>query len=305
MLTDTREMLAKAQAGKYAVAHFNTKNLEFTQAILEAATELSSPVIIAASTKVLEHALVEDLAPMVRELARRAPVPVAFHLDHGPNIDWVVQALGHGFTSVMIDASAKPFEENIALTREVVEMCSGSGVPVEAELGQLKGVEDWVKAAQHVFTDPDSAAEFVERTGCSSLAVAIGTSHGAYKFKGASHLDFDRLKAIRERVSVPLVLHGASMVPTGLVQEFQSFGGKTGGDATGVSEEDIRTAIGLGICKVNSDTDLRLAFTVAARKHYQENPTDFDPISLLSKTRDAVKAMAKHHMQLFGSAGRA
>ncbi len=304
MLVDTHEMLEKARAGGYAVPHYNTKNLEFTQAIIDAATAMHSPVIIATSSKVLEHARIEDLAPLIRDLARRAPVPIALHLDHGPDIKTVVTCLAHGYTSIMIDASSKTFEENIAITKEAVELCSAAGVPVEAELGQLKGVEDWVAVENHVFTDPEKAVEFVQRTGCSSLAVAIGTSHGAYKFKGPSKLDFERLKKIRERVSIPLVLHGASLVPQDILASVREYGGKLD-TAFGVSEEDIKTAISLGICKVNSDTDLRLAFTAAARELYAKKPQSFDPIDLLGVTRSAVQKICEHHMKLFGSAGRA
>lgn len=304
MLVDTRLMLKKAQEGGYAVPHFNTKNLEFTQAIIDAAVELQSPVIIATSTKVIEHARIEDLALIVQALARRAPVPIALHLDHGPDVHTAVQCLAHGYTSIMIDASSKPYEENVAITHEVVQLADAAGVPVEAELGQLKGVEDWVKVENHVFTDPDTAVDFVKRTGCSSLAVAIGTSHGAYKFKGPSKLDFERLKVIHSKVDIPLVLHGASIVPQEVLAEARKYGAVLN-EAYGVSEEDIRTAISLGICKINTDTDLRLAFTAAGRKLYHDHPENFDPVSFLGETREAVKEMAKRHMILFGSAGKA
>ena len=304
MLVTTTEMLRKAQEGGYAIGHFNTSDLETTQAIIEAAVETSSPVIVATSTKALEFAQISELASIVRRLAAQAPVPVALHLDHGPSRDWVEKCLANGFTSIMIDASSKPFAENLALTREVVGLCAPMGVPVEAELGQLKGVEDWVVAQEHVFTDPVAAEHFVEQTRCSSLAVAIGTSHGAYKFAAASKLDFERLEIIREHVHIPLVLHGASGVPQATLALAAQYGAVIK-EAHGVSDEDIRQAIKLGICKVNTDTDLRLAFTAAGREFYAKNPENFDPRAFLQATRNAVKQLVKNRIELFGSAGKA
>lgn len=304
VLTTTIDMLRKAQEGGYAVGHFNTRNLEFSQGIIDAAVEMSSPVIVAISIKSLEHGGVAALARIVKELAAEAPVPVALHLDHGPDYAWAERCVAHGFSSIMIDASSKPYGENVRMTKDVVQLCHAAGIPVEAELGQLKGVEDWVNATDHVFTDPAVALDFVNQSQCDSLAVAIGTSHGAYKFKGGSKLDFERLKKIREVVSVPLVLHGASMVPQDLLAKAKQFGAKLE-DAAGVSEEDIKTAISLGICKVNTDTDLRLAFTAAGREFYEQNRENFDPISFLAHTRNAIKEHVKRHITLFGSAGKA
>jgi fructose-bisphosphate aldolase class II len=304
MLVSTTEMLRKAQAGKYAVGHFNTSNLEFTQSIISAAEALRAPVIIATSTKAIEYASIKDIALVVRGLAERASVPVALHLDHGPSLKWVALCLENGYTSIMLDASSKSYEENVALTRGAVELCSLRGVPVEAELGVLKGVEDDVSAQEHIYTDPAVAARFVSETGCTSLAVAIGTSHGAYKFHGEAHLDLARLAAIREHVSVPLVLHGASAVPQALVAQANQFGGAIQ-DAQGVPDSAIRDAIANGICKVNTDTDVRLAFTAAARRFYAEHPSDFDPRAFLAVTRDAVKELVMDRIKLFGSDGKA
>jgi fructose-bisphosphate aldolase, class II len=304
MLVTTAEMLRDAQKGGYAVGHFNTSNMELTQAIIEAASELRSPVIVATSVKALEYLPISELGAMIRRMAEQAPVPVALHLDHGPSLEWVELCLAYGWSSIMIDASSKPYNENIAITRDAVEISRPQGIPVEAELGQLKGVEDWVTAENHVFTDPQAAKEFVARTGCSSLAVAIGTSHGAYKFSGTSKLDFERLKKIRELVDIPLVLHGASATPKELVDKANQYGAKLE-NVTGVSEEDIKTAISLGICKINTDTELRLAFTAALREFYGTHPTDIDPRAALACAREAVKKEVKHRIELFGSAGKA
>jgi fructose-bisphosphate aldolase, class II len=304
MLTSTTEMLRKAQAGGYAVGHFNTSNLEFTQAIIEAATELSSPVIVATSVKALEYAQIAELGSIVQRLAAQTAVPVALHLDHGPDMRWVQQCLAHGWTSIMIDASHLPYSENLKLTKEAVQLCRAAGIPVEAELGQLKGVEDWVEAKAHVFTDPLTAQDFVTQTGCSSLAVAIGTSHGAYKFAGESKLDFERLQQIRNNVSIPLVLHGASSLPQGLLDRLRTAGG-TLQNAAGIPEEDIRHAISLGICKVNTDTELRLAFTTALREFYAQHPDNIDPRAALAYARAVLKEEVKSRILLFGSAGKA
>lgn len=304
MLVTTTEMLRKAQEGKYAIGHFNASNIEMSQAIIEAATELSSPVILGTSTKAIEFAGISNLHAVVKHLANQAPVPVALHLDHGPSFEWATKCLAHGWTSIMIDTSSKPYAENLRLTKQVADLCSAAGIPVEAELGQLKGVEDNVIAAETVFTDPVMAADFVQESKCNSLAVAIGTSHGAYKFKGESKLDFDRLKKIREVVSIPLVLHGASAVPQEIIAKAENYGAHFE-EATGVSADDIRTAISLGICKVNTDTDLRLAYTAAGREFYIKNPSDFDPRAFLAHTREAVKDVVKSRIQLFGSAGKA
>jgi fructose-bisphosphate aldolase class II len=304
MLVSTEEMLAKAQASGYAVGHFNTSDLEMTQAIIEAATELKAPVIIATSVKAMEFAHVEHLAPIVRQLAAAASVPVALHLDHGPSLKWVALCIQNGYTSIMLDVSSKPYEENVALVKGAVELCEPHNIPVEAELGVLKGVEDDVSAAEHIYTDPAVAAQFVADTGCKSLAVAIGTSHGAYKFHGSAHIDLARLEAIRKEVTVPLVLHGASGVPEHLLAQANQFGGRIS-DAQGVPDETIREAIKRGICKVNTDTDLRLAFTAAGRKFYAEHPEDFDPRAFLAVTREAVKDIVKDRIRLFGSDGKA
>lgn len=304
MLTTTKEMLLKAQAGGYCVGHFNTSNLEISQAIIDAATELNSPVIVATSTKALDYARLSELGSIVKRLAAQAPVPVALHLDHGPDIKWVQRCLAEGWTSIMIDASHLTYSENARVTKEVVQLCHAVDVPVEAELGQLKGVEDWVQASEHVFTDPTVAAHFVSETGCDFLAVAIGTSHGAYKFNGDTRIDLERLSKIRGVVSAPLVLHGASSLPESLLQKLRRNGGVLEG-AAGVSEENIKEAIRRGICKVNTDTELRVAFTAAMREYYTLHPADIDPRAALAYARNAVKEEVKQRIMLFGSNGKA
>jgi fructose-bisphosphate aldolase class II len=261
-------------------------------------------VIIATSIKALEYAGIDQLSSIMHKLAQQAIVPIALHLDHSPNLAWIEQALSYGFSSVMLDASHLPFEENVNLTKQAVELCNQAGIPVEAELGQLKGVEDHVRAAEHVFTDPEQAALFVQQTGCSSLAVSIGTSHGAYKLNSNSKLDFDRLKTIREKVSVPLVLHGASSLSPELLEKAAKCGLQLG-NPTGIPEQDIRTAISLGVCKVNTDTELRLAFTVAMREFYAKYPGSIDVREAVGYARNAVNEEVKSRIKLLGSAGKA
>ena len=245
--------------------------------------------------KLVEAALAEDPS-----------VPVAVHLDHGSSFELCRDCIDGGFTSVMIDGSHLPFEENIALTKKVVEYAHPRGVWVEAELGKLAGVEEHVQNADHVYTDPQEAVEFVERSGCDSLAVAIGTSHGAYKFKGDAKLDFDRLEAIGKLLpDYPLVLHGASSVPQEFVALCNKYGGNVAG-AKGVPEEMLRKAAGMSVCKINVDTDIRLAVTASIRQHMAEHPEDFDPRAYLKPARAAVKAMVAHKIRnVMGSSGKA
>lgn len=306
MLYTNKEIQLAAQKGGYAVPAFNTSNLEMTKAIVEVAEELRSPVIIATSTSAIKYAGIEEISAIVRGLGDRASVPVSLHLDHGTDFDLIVQCIRHGWTSVMIDASHHPFEENIRMTAEIVKIAHAAGLSVEAELGQLAGIEDniQVDAANAHLTDPDQAKQFVEESGCDTLAVAIGTSHGAYKFAGESRLDFERLKEIREKVSVPLVLHGASSVYQNWVERFKKSGGEMK-PAHGVSDEHIKKAIELGITKINIDTDLRIAFTTALREFLNENPSQFDPRKILKAPTEALKEIIRGKMQLMGSAGKA
>ena len=305
-LTTNLELQKKAQQGKYAVGAFNTSNLEITQAILEAAAENSSPVIIATSQSAIEYAGIETLSNLVRTLAGHLSIPVSLHLDHGTDYDIIIGCLRHGWTSVMIDGSHAPLEENIAMTREIVKVAHAVGISVEAELGRLVGVEDQisVKAEDAQLTDPDEAVRFVSETGCDTLAVAIGTSHGAYKFKGEAKLDFDRLKAIIRKVEVPLVLHGASSVKREIVEKGTQYGARLPG-AAGVPEEHIRKAISLGITKVNIDTDLRLAFTAVTREFLAQQPEVFDPRKVLGAGRQGMKEVVKEKIALLGSVGKA
>lgn len=305
MLVTNKELLDAARNGGYAVGAFNINNMEFIQAISEAALELGSPAILAVSEGAIKYAGFDYLLSMVKVASGPDKAMFSLHLDHGRDMDVIRKCVKDGFTSVMIDGSHLPFEENIKVTREVVEMAAAKGVSVEGELGKLAGIEDNVSVTEQEarFTDPDEAAEFVERTGVDSLAVAVGTSHGAYKFKGKAELAMDRLSEIGSRVSIPLVLHGAS----GVNPEHVALANKSGaeiGDARGVPDEAIKEAVRRGICKVNIDTDMRIAFTAFMRKNLNENPGVFDPRKYLGAGREGVKEVVKSKVKLFGSEGR-
>ncbi len=274
----TREIMEKAQQGGYAVGAFNVENMEMVQAVLAAAEAEHAPVILQTTPGTLKYAGPACFAGVVSRLAERACVPAALHLDHGNSYELAEMCRREGYTSLMIDGSKLPFEENIAITRRVVDMAGD--IPVEAELGTVGGKEDGMEARPQ-YTDPEEAAQFVERTGISSFAVAIGTAHGVYK--GEPKLDLDRLSAVRERVSVPLVLHGTSGVP----------------------EEQVRACISRGICKVNYATDLRIAFTAAVRKVLAEQPEAYDPKKYLAAGRSAVENRVRELIRLLGSSGKA
>lgn len=298
-------MLGPARAGGYAVGAFNTSDMEVTQAIVEAAEETRSPVIVAVSESALGYGGM-GLIELVKHLAREATVPVALHLDHGSSFGSCVRALRWGFTSVMIDKSHEDEETNVRETARVVEAAHAAGVTVEAEIGRLAGIEDHVNvsAEDAALTKPDEAARFMERTGADYLAVAIGTSHGAYKGKGRPFIDHARLEGIAARVAAPLVLHGASGVPEELVRRFRDAGGVVGG-AVGVHPDDVTRAVRHGISKVNTDTDLRLAFTTSVRESLRDDPTLFDVRKLLGRARQEMRAVVADRMRLFGSAGKA
>lgn len=298
-------MLGPARAGGYAVGAFNTSDMEVTQAIVEAAEETRSPVIVAVSESALGYGGM-GLIELVKHLAREATVPVALHLDHGSSFGSCVRALRWGFTSVMIDKSHEDEETNVRETARVVEAAHAAGVTVEAEIGRLAGIEDHVNvsAEDAALTKPDEAARFMERTGADYLAVAIGTSHGAYKGKGRPFIDHARLVGIAARVAAPLVLHGASGVPEELVRRFRDAGGVMGG-AVGVHPDDVTRAVRHGISKVNTDTDLRLAFTTSVRESLRDDPTLFDVRKLLGRARQEMRAVVADRMRLFGSAGKA
>ena len=298
-LVDTKEMFKKAYEGHYAVGAFNVNNMEIIQGIVEAAIQEKAPLILQVSAGARKYAKHIYLTKLVEAAVEDTGLPICLHLDHGADFEICKDCVDGGFTSVMIDGSKYPFEENIELTKRVVDYAHNKGVVVEAELGKLAGVEDAVKVAAKdaTYTDPDQAVEFVERTGCDSLAIAIGTSHGAYKFKGKPELDFARLEKITKMLpGYPLVLHGASTVIPSFVEECNKYGGKLDG-AQGVPEDMLLKAGTFGVCKINIDTDLRLAMTASIRKYFTEHPGDFDPRQYLGPAREAIKAMVAHKMR--------
>lgn len=306
-LIGPKEMFAKAYAGKYAVGAFNVNNMEIVQGIMKAASDEKSPVILQVSAGARKYAGQGYIMKLVdAALADDPTVPVCVHLDHGPSFEMCKDCIDGGFTSVMIDGSALSYEDNIAVTKKVCEYAHPRGVWVEAELGKLAGIEEHVVSATHQFTDPDQAVDFVEKTGCDSLAVAIGTSHGAYKFKGEAKLQFDLLQEICDKLpEYPLVLHGASSVPQEFVALCNEYGGQVGG-ARGIPEDMLRRAAGMGVCKINVDTDIRLALTASIRKYFVEHPEVFDPRGYLGPAREAVRAMVAHKIHdVMGSSGKA
>ena len=298
-LVTTKDMFAKALKSDYAIGAFNVNNMEIIQGIVDAAKEEQSALILQVSAGARKYAKPAYLTKLVEAAILDTGLDIALHLDHGEDFEICKKCVDDGFTSVMIDGSKHSFEDNIRITKEVVEYAHAHGVVVEAELGKLAGVEDDVKvdARSATFTDPDEAAEFVERTGVDSLAIAIGTSHGAYKFKGEPFLDYERLKKIHTLIpDTPLVLHGASTVLQEFVAKCNQYGGQVAG-AQGVPEEMIREAVKYGICKVNIDTDLRLAMTAEVRKYIMENPGEFDPRKYLGPAREAIKGMVQHKIK--------
>ena len=309
MLVTTKEMFKKAMEGHYAIGAFNVNNMEIIQGIIDAAKEENSPVILQASAGAIKYARMNYLMKMVSAAVEDAPqIPIAIHLDHGPDFETCKMCIDAGFTSVMIDGSKYDFEENIAITKKVVDYAHEHGVTVEAELGKLAGIEDEVNvdASDAMYTDPVQAEEFVRRTGCDSLAIAIGTSHGAYKFKGEAKLRFDILKEIKERIpNTPIVLHGASTVIPELVNMCNEFGGDIPG-AKGVPDEILHEASISGVSKINVDTDLRLAMTAGIRKVFAESPNAFDPRKYLGEARELIKETVKHKIvDVFGSENKA
>lgn len=298
-LITSKEMFKKAYEGKYAIGAFNVNNMEIIQGIVEAAKKERSPLILQVSAGARKYARPAYLKKLVEAAIEDTGLDVVLHLDHGEDFEICKQCIDDGFTSVMIDGSKHPFEKNIELTKRVVDYAHERGVVVEAELGKLAGIEDDVNvsAKDATFTDPDEAVEFVERTGVDSLAIAIGTSHGAYKFKGDPMLDFARLEKISNLLpNYPLVLHGASTVIPEFVEACNEFGGNIPG-AKGVPEEMLSRAATLGVCKINIDTDLRLAMTAAIRRYLVENPAVFDPRKYLGEGRDAIRKMVEHKIK--------
>ncbi len=295
-IVTTKEMFEKASKGGYAIGAFNVNNMEIIQGITEAAKEVNSPLILQVSAGARKYAKHNYLVHLIQAAVEDTDLPIAIHLDHGADFDICKKCIDGGFTSVMIDGSKYDFEENIELTRRVVDYAHEHGVVVEAELGKLAGVEDDVKvsAEDSSYTDPDQAVEFVQRTGCDSLAIAIGTSHGAYKFKGEPKLRFDILDKITAAMpGYPIVLHGASTVIPEFVEKCNKYGGNIPG-AKGVPEDMLREAARHGVCKINIDTDLRLALTSAIREVFVNEPGEFDPRKYLGAGRDAIRDMVRH-----------
>ena len=307
-LVTTKEMFEKSMKEGYAIGAFNVNNMEIIQAIVDAASKENSPVILQASSSAIKYARPTYLKKMVEAAVEETNIPIALHLDHGADFEACKACIDAGFTSVMIDGSKYDFEENVALTKKVVDYAHERGVVVEAELGKLAGVEDEVNvdASDAMYTDPEQAKEFVERTGCDSLAIAIGTSHGAYKFKGEAKLRFDILAKIKELIpNTPIVLHGASTVIPELVEMCNEYGGNIPG-AKGVPDEMLNQASKSGVSKINVDTDLRLAMTGAIRKAFSEDPSVFDPRKYLSPARDLIEQTVAHKIKnVFGSSNKA
>ena len=304
-ITTPKEMFDRAYKEGYAIGAFNVNNMEIIQGIMEAGAEERSPLILQVSAGARKYAGQTYIMKLVEAALADADIPVCVHLDHGPDFELCKACIDGGFTSVMIDGSHLPFEENIAITKKVVEYAHDRGVWVEAELGRLAGVEEHVVSESSIYTDPDQAVEFVERSGCDSLAIAIGTSHGAYKFKGEAKLDFERLDKISNMMpGYPLVLHGASSVPQEFVEMANKYGA-TLGDAKGVTEDLLRQAAKSGVCKINIDSDIRLAMTANIRKYMAENPEAFDPRSYLKPARQAVKDMVQRKIRnVLGSSNK-
>lgn len=307
-LVTSKEMFKKAYEGGYAIGAFNVNNMEIIQGITEAAKEVNAPLILQVSAGARKYANHTYLVKLVEAAIQETGLPICLHLDHGDSFELCKSCIDGGFTSVMIDGSHHSFEENIKLTKQVVEYAHDKGVVVEAELGRLAGIEDAVNVSDKdaAFTDPNQVEEFVKSTGVDSLAIAIGTSHGAYKFKGEAQLRFDILEEIQNRLpGYPIVLHGASSVIPEYVEMINKFGGEMPG-AKGVPEEMLRKAASMAVCKINIDSDLRLAMTASIRKYFAENPSHFDPRQYLGPARSAIKELVKNKLiNVLGCAGKA
>jgi fructose-bisphosphate aldolase class II len=310
-LVDTKKMFRMAYKNGYAVGAFNVNNMEITQGILMAIAEEKAPLILQISRGARSYASMSYLKAIIDVAVKENPdIPICMHLDHGDTFETCKQCVDDGFTSVMIDGSHHPYEENIKLTKKVVEYAHAHGVVVEAELGQLGGIEEDVVGLSHDdimkhLTDPEQAVDFVKKTGVDSLAVAIGTSHGAYKFKSEPKLAFDVIKKVQEKLpGFPLVMHGSSSVPKEFKDLINKYGGKMP-DAVGVPESAISEAAQMAICKVNIDTDLRMALTAKIRQVFAEKPSEFDPRNYLGPGREAIKQMVKHKLHVLRCAGKA
>ena len=300
-LVTSKEMFRKAYEGKYAIGAFNINNMEIIQGVTRGAAKMNSAVILQCSKSALKYAGPKYLYGMVQAAIEETGIDIALHLDHGPDLETCKLCVENGFTSVMFDGSHFEYEENVAKTKEVVEYAHAHGVVVEAELGKLAGVEDEVKvdAKNATYTDPDQAVDFVTRTGVDSLAIAIGTSHGAYKFKGEAKLDFDRLEVITKKLEeagfpqYPIVLHGASSVDPAVIELCNKYGGALKG-ASGIPYDMLRKAASLGVCKINMDTDIRLAMTAGIRQEFANKPEAFDPRGYLGVARDMIQELVEN-----------
>ena len=306
MLTPTQSILKKAQRKGYAVGAFNINNMEIAQAVVEAAEREKAPILLQTSEGAIAYAGMGMLLSIGGMLAARSRVPIALHLDHGKNVGLIQEAIGAGYQSVMFDGSSLPYEENVKTTKKLVAAAHKKKISVEAELGAIAGIEDFVSVTDRDahLTDPEQARAFVRETGCDFLAVAVGTAHGAYKFKTASRLDIARLQDIKKKVRVPLVLHGASSVPGKVVRRIEKHGGSLG-DARGVSDADLKKAIRAGIAKVNTDTDIRLAFTAGIRETLSKHPDYFDPRKIIKPAYEEMVAMVRWKIKLLGSSRHA
>ncbi|MBW2996762.1 class II fructose-bisphosphate aldolase family protein [Candidatus Woesearchaeota archaeon] len=304
MLVTNKQIQKNAEKRHYAVGAFNIYDMESIQSVVKAAELEKSPAIIATTEGAIEYAGHEFLAELIDLATKKSKIPFTMHLDHGKDMKIIKDCIRLGYSSVMIDASHLQFKDNIRTTKKVVELAHRKGVSVEAELGTIGGVEDSVSTKQILLTHPMDAKEFVEKSGCDTLAVAIGTSHGAYKFTKKSKLDIKRLNEIHKKVKIPLVLHGASGIPQQIVRKAVRFGAVLG-KAKGVSDDDIKAAVANGISKVNIDSDLRLTFDATIREVLKTKPTVFDPRKILGPARDAMTEMIRYKMKLFGSSGKA
>lgn len=303
-LVTTKEMFKKAYEGKYAIGAFNINNMEILQGIVRGAKTKNSPVIVQVSKGAMSYAGPKYLKAMVEAASEETGIDIALHLDHGPDLDTIKVAIDAGFTSVMFDGSHFDYEENVVKTKEVVEYAHSRGVVVEAELGVLAGIEDEVSSDVHIYTDPTQAVDFVNRTGIDSLAIAIGTSHGAFKFEGEAKLRFDILEEIQAKLpGFPIVLHGASSVDPVAVATCNEFGGTIPSKAKGVPADMLRKSTQMAVCKINMDTDIRLSMTAAIRKVFGEKTAEFDPRKYLGPARDSIQALVEAKIEnVLGSA---
>lgn len=303
-LLSGKTVLDKASAGYYAVGAFNFVNMEVLKAIVSAATEEKSPALIACSEGAIKYAGIKNLVALARAEAEVSGMPLVLHLDHGKEFEVIMQCIRNGFTSVMIDGSHLPLEENIKITSKIVEIAHAAGVSVEGELGRLSGIEDNVSSRESILTDPDEAERFVKETGVDSLAIAIGTSHGPKKFKGEPILEIPLVAEIKKRTGIPLVLHGASSVPADVLEKGIKYGAKWEG-SKGVPEQSLVEAVRGGINKVNVDTDIRMTFLGQMRQTMSEKPESVDLRDIFKPCMAAVKDVVKGKMRLLGSSGKA